>query len=143
MSEFNVATVKQLRQNRGTGRMNVTDDNRSARQKELRADLEKQMNAAVANGCHTGIITSEGLHSYRRDDVSHFIEWLSPWFKSFTVIAVLRRQDLQARSLYMNQVKLYTTRFDPLADHRMLNHGDVLGPWARTLTPIYSPPAFA
>ena len=133
MSEFNVATVKQLRQNRGTGRMNVTDDNRSARQKELRADLEKQMNAAVANGCHTGIITSEGLHSYRRDDVSRFIDWLSPWFKSFTIIAVLRRQDLQARSLYMNQVKLYTTRFDPLADHRMLNHGDVLGPWARTL----------
>ena len=134
MSEFGLIVARRVRRNRAARRRNFTADNAEERRAALRDWLGGQMAEARAAGRERCVISTESLASLRAPEIAELRDWLAGWCDGFTMIAVLRRQDLQAQSLYRNQVRFNgATHRNPLRPHKMMRYDRLLDRWAGEL----------
>ena len=108
MAEFQILARDWEPPSRAASRLGIgpeADDATRARIKaRLRADLAGQFEKARASGCHAALISNEGL-GFIGEEAANLHNFLAPFCDGFTVIPVLRRQDLRAVSGYKNQIK--------------------------------------
>lgn len=134
MSEFSMIVARRVRRNRSAQRRNFAEDNAEARREAMREQLGAQFRRAEDEGHQRCIISTESLASLQAAEIIELRDWLGTWCDRFTVIAVLRRQDLQAVSLYRNMVRFSGAKYrNPLRTHRMMHYDRTLSRWADIL----------
>lgn len=128
--ELRLAAASRVRRpKRSLASWNISDTaSLEALRPTFRSSAEKWLQEAARTNCGTFLTSSEGYASMTRDDIQRLHAFLAPYCDAnFTIVALLRRQDLHANSRAKNLAK-----YDESAKRRFrgINYQQLLDRWA-------------